>query len=161
MAHSSGADTVDPSVTDRRGLKVLCVEECRRRLREAVVGRVGFLRDREVAILPVNHVVDGTDIAFRTGWGATLQTAVEAGRVAFEVDGYDADASSGWSVLVHGNATVVYEAEDQARLDGLAAKPWVQFGHQHFLGPDLSGGDKRPGGPAKGTPLRAASSGLR
>ena len=132
MTHSSGADTVDTSVTDRRGLKVLCVEECRQRLREAVVGRVAFLRDREVAILPVNHVVDGTDIAFRTSWGATLQTAVEAGRVAFEVDGYHADASSRWSVLVHGNATVVYEAKDQARLDALAAKPRGQLAPNTF-----------------------------
>ena len=98
MAHSRGADTVDPSVTDRRGLKVLCVEECRRRLRRAVVGRVGFLRDREVAILPVNHVVDGTDIAFAPAGVPRCRRPVEAGRVAFEVDGYDADASSGWSV---------------------------------------------------------------
>ena len=36
---------------------------------------------------------------------------------------------------MHGNATVVYEAEDQARLDGLAAKPWVQLATNTFWVP--------------------------
>jgi nitroimidazol reductase NimA-like FMN-containing flavoprotein (pyridoxamine 5'-phosphate oxidase superfamily) len=125
MSDTSGADTVDPAATDRRGLKVLGFDECLQRLRDAVVGRVGFLRDGEIAILPVNHVVDGMDIAFRTSWGSKLQTAADAGRVAFEVDGHDRALSTGWSVLVHGTATLVYEAEDRERLDAIADKPWI------------------------------------
>ena len=125
MSETSGADTVDPAATDRRGLKVLGFDECLQRLRDAVVGRVGFLRDGEIAVLPVNHVVDGMDIAFRTSWGSKLQIAADAGRVAFEVDGHDPALSTGWSVLVHGTATLVYEDEDRERLDAIADKPWI------------------------------------
>ena len=132
MTDTSGADTVDPAATDRRGLRVLGFEECLQRLHDAPVGRVGFLRDGEVAILPVNHVVDGMDIAFRTSWGSKLQTAADAGRVAFEVDGHDPALATGWSVLVHGTAMIVYEAQDRQRLDDLASKPWVALDANTF-----------------------------
>ena len=135
MSETSGADTVDPAATDRRGLKVLGFDECLQRLRDAVVGRVGFLRDGEIAVLPVNHVVDGMDIAFRTSWGSKLQIAADAGRVAFEVDGHDPALSTGWSVLVHGTATLVYEEEDRERLDAIADKPWIPLDINTFWVP--------------------------
>ena len=41
------------------------------------------------------------------------------------MDGHDPALSTGWSVLVHGTAMLVYEAEDRERLDALADKPWI------------------------------------
>ena len=154
MSETSGADTVDPAATDRRGLKVLGFDECLQRLRDAVVGRVGFLRDGEIAILPVNHVVDGMDIAFRTSWGSKLQIAADAGRVAFEVDGHDPALSTGWSVLVHGTATLVYE-DGRPRAPRRDRRQAVDpLGRQHLLGAHPARGDHRPGGPSHaGGPL--------
>ena len=101
MSETSGADTVDPAATDRRGLKVLGFDECLQRLRDAVVGRVGFLRDGEIAVLPVNHVVDGMDIAFRTSWGSKLQIAADAGLVEPALALQAADAYREYRRLQH------------------------------------------------------------
>jgi uncharacterized protein len=50
---------------------------------------------------------------------------VDHDKVAFEVDGYDADARSGWSVLVQGTAVVEDAEADVQRLDRVARRPWV------------------------------------
>ena len=52
--------------TDHAGLEILPFDECLRLLASVPVGRVGFVADGEVVILPVNHVVDGQDVIFRT-----------------------------------------------------------------------------------------------
>jgi uncharacterized protein len=114
--------------TDHRGLRVLGLDECMRRLRATPLGRLAFVQDGEPVVLPVNHGVDGLDVVFRTTWGSKLQVAEEAGIVAFEVDGFDADRDAGWSVLVKGTASVVYESADTDRVDQLDIRSWP--GHE-------------------------------
>jgi len=89
------------------------------------VGRVGFFADGEVVILPVNHVVDGQDLVFRTARGAKLSAAEGQDLVAFEADEYDEQTRSGWSVLVTGRAEVVYEEADVQRLSRRDLHPWA------------------------------------
>ena len=60
--------------TDHAGLEILPFEVCLRLLASVPVGRVGFFADGEVLILPVNHVVDGQDVVFRTGRGSARHT---------------------------------------------------------------------------------------
>ena len=117
---------------DRRGLRVLSSEECLTRVRETPMGRVGFALNGRIAILPVNHVLDGTDVAFRTSWGSKLQLAADLAQVAFEVDGHGPGSGSGWSVLVQGTARLVDGGEDRRHLDTLAADPWVPFDENTF-----------------------------
>ena len=57
--------------------------------------------------------------------GSKLTTAEEQELVAFEADGYDARAHTGWSVLVTGKATVVYDEAETRRLGDLGLEPWV------------------------------------
>ena len=92
------------------------------------MGRIGFVAGGEVVILPVNFVVDGQDVAFRTGAGSKL-SAVEVGPyVGFEADFYDAAAGTGWSVVVNGLAEIVESDEEAARLDGLGMSTWGAAG---------------------------------
>lgn len=122
-------ETPTPDVaTDHRGLRVLGMEECLERIRQAPVGRVGFAADGEVTVLPVTHILDGLDVVFRTTWGSKLQVAADVGRVAFEVDGLGEEPQTGWSVLVQGNATVVDDQRDQRRFERAAPPPWVRDG---------------------------------
>jgi len=72
-------------------------------LREAVVGRLAVMIDDQPEIFPVNHLVDLGTVVFRSGAGTKLNGAV-GHRVAFEVDGYDLETSSAWSVVVKGSA---------------------------------------------------------
>jgi nitroimidazol reductase NimA-like FMN-containing flavoprotein (pyridoxamine 5'-phosphate oxidase superfamily) len=93
--------------TDHAGLEMLPFDECLRLLASVPLGRVGFYADGEVVVLPVNHVIDGQDVVFRTARGAKLSAAEAQNPVAFEADYYDPEARSGWSVLVNGHAEAV------------------------------------------------------
>jgi hypothetical protein len=123
--------SVDPA-RDHRGLRVLTLEECLNHLKDEPVGRLAFVHDGDPVILPVNHAVDGLDVVFRSTWGSKLEVARHAGSVAFEVDGYDAEAQTGWSVLVSGIAEAVYDAEESARLDSLPLRSWAGISDPTF-----------------------------
>jgi CBS domain-containing protein/nitroimidazol reductase NimA-like FMN-containing flavoprotein (pyridoxamine 5'-phosphate oxidase superfamily) len=110
---------------DRSGLRVLGFGECLARLRSMRVGRIAYVADGEVTILPINFGVDGTGIAFRTADGSKLSAAEQGIRVAFEVDSYETARRAGWSVLVRGVTEAVYEAAETARLDKLGVDPWA------------------------------------
>jgi uncharacterized protein len=111
--------------TDHAGLEALPFDACLRLLASVPLGRVGFYADGEMVILPVNHVMDGQDVVFRTAGGSKLTAAEEQDLVAFEADDYDEQTRSGWSVLVTGRAAVVYEEAEIQRLGRLGLRPWA------------------------------------
>ncbi|MFF3733089.1 helix-turn-helix domain-containing protein [Streptomyces sp. NPDC002476] len=100
-------------------------QECHLLLSTHGVGRVGTMTDDGPTILPVNYVVDGEHIAYRSARGSLL-TAVAGRTVAFEVDHVDEALSQGWSVLVVGTAAAVDDREAARRLDEHAyTTPWA------------------------------------
>lgn len=124
--------------TDHAGLEILPFDECLRLLASVPVGRVGFFAEGEIVVLPVNHVVDGQDVVFRTAYGSKLSAAGGLDLAAFEADHYNEQTRSGWSVLVTGRAEMVdVEAEIQ-RL----SRAWpAPVGHCHpasVLDPDTA-----------------------
>ena len=62
-------------------------------------------------IAPVNYVVDGNSVIFRTRSDGTLARACADAVIAFEIDDLSADGSFGWSVNVVGIATLLTEME--------------------------------------------------
>ncbi|HEV2374570.1 MAG TPA: pyridoxamine 5'-phosphate oxidase family protein [Streptosporangiaceae bacterium] len=117
---------------DHAGLEVLGFEECLIRLASVPVGRVGFVTDGELLILPVNHVVDGQDLVFRTAQGSKLSAAAGQDKVTFEADAYDDRTRAGWSVLVTGRAELVYEEAEVERLGQLGLHPWPRTVERPF-----------------------------
>lgn len=111
--------------TDHAGLEILPFDVCLQLLAAVPVGRVSFLADGEILVLPVNHVVDGQDPVFCTARGSKLSAAEGQDLVAFEADGYDERTKSGWSVLVNGRAHAVYDEAEIQRLNRLGLHPWV------------------------------------
>jgi uncharacterized protein len=111
--------------TDHAGLEILPFDECLRLLASVPVGRVGFVADGEIVVLPVNHVMDGHDVVFRTAHGSKLAAAEGQNLAAFEVDYYDGQTRSGWSVLVSGRAEVIDAEADVRRLSRRGLHPWA------------------------------------
>ena len=110
--------------TDRAGLEILHLGDCFGLLGSVPVGRIGFMAGGEVVILPVNFLVDGQDVVFRTAAGSKL-SAIEIGLyVGFETDAYDAASKRGWSVVVNGLAEIVDSDAEAARLDALGLSSW-------------------------------------
>src|SRR5664279_3442210 len=101
------------SAQDHSGLEVLPYDECLLLLAQTPVGRVAFISDGELVILPVNHAMDGASIVFRTAAG-----------VGFEVDGFEPGLREGWSVVVSGTAELVLEDAELHRLESYGLRPW-------------------------------------
>jgi nitroimidazol reductase NimA-like FMN-containing flavoprotein (pyridoxamine 5'-phosphate oxidase superfamily) len=115
-----GMAIIDP----KTWLEHIPVLECWELLGSTPVGRIGVLVDSAPEIYPVNHVVDGQSIVFRTERGEKLRGLERSPSVCFEVDGYDPDERTGWSVLVKGRAHEVTAAEDERRLLRLDLRYW-------------------------------------
>lgn len=109
---------------DRLGLEVLSADECWELLASTAIGRVAFVDAGEPSILPVTHGVQGHMIVFRSGSGTKLEAAAMGHPLAFEVDGWDEQRRTGWSVLAHGVGETVYDDEVTASF-GNVAKPWL------------------------------------
>jgi nitroimidazol reductase NimA-like FMN-containing flavoprotein (pyridoxamine 5'-phosphate oxidase superfamily) len=92
-------------------------------LRGHGVGRVALVDEGKPSVLPVNYVVDEGTIVFRTGRHTTLHAA--GGAVAFEIDGTDVDAETGWSVLVKGSMAEVVDAAELETIRRLPLRPWA------------------------------------
>jgi uncharacterized protein len=109
-------DTSEPVIA-------LSEEQCWERLRQMELGRlvthVGDILD----IFPVNYIVDGGGLLFRTGQGSKLFELTINDEVLFEVD--DHTETEAWSVIVRGHAHPLETFADVERADGLGLTPWI------------------------------------
>jgi nitroimidazol reductase NimA-like FMN-containing flavoprotein (pyridoxamine 5'-phosphate oxidase superfamily) len=112
------------STDPRTGMIVLEADECWRLLREADVGRLAVTIGDHPDIFPINHVVDGETVVFKTLDGTKLSGVVHGGPVAFEVDDYDAWTGDAWSVVVKGRAVEIDSAEGIRRAETLPLFAW-------------------------------------
>src|SRR2546423_14589095 len=85
----------------RSGIEMIDRDECVRLLASQQVGRLAVAYEGHPDVFPVNYVLDGECIVFRTAEGSKLRGA-ERERLAFEVDQLDPVSHSGWSGVGHG-----------------------------------------------------------
>lgn len=117
----------------RTWLEHLSPLECWRLLGSAPVGRLGVLVDSAPEIYPVNHVVDGVSIVFRTDPGSKLRGLDRSPSVCFEVDELDPGATAGWSVLLKGKAADITDPDDLQRARRLPLRFWVAGERDHWV----------------------------
>jgi nitroimidazol reductase NimA-like FMN-containing flavoprotein (pyridoxamine 5'-phosphate oxidase superfamily) len=115
------------------GLELLEEAECWALMAKGRVGRVGVTVGTVPAIFPVNFVIDGTSIVFRTGTGTKLAAATDNTLVAFECDQVDPITHGGWSVLAAGVATRVTAAKEIARLSDLGVSAWPRGNRDQLI----------------------------
>jgi nitroimidazol reductase NimA-like FMN-containing flavoprotein (pyridoxamine 5'-phosphate oxidase superfamily) len=84
-------------------------------------------------IYPVNFIVDRGTVVFRTAEGTKLAGAVLGPGVAFEVDGYDAERGTAWSVLVKGQAVEIDKMEEVFAAADLPLFPWHNGPKHRFV----------------------------
>src|SRR5579884_4560783 len=118
-------DTADITTSTDEGIEVLGEDECRALLATAKIGRLGVCMGAMPAIFPVNFVVDGDSIVFRTAQGTKLNAATHHAVVAFQCDEVDEFEHTGWSVLVVGMARAVTDPHELERHRGLPLRPWA------------------------------------
>jgi uncharacterized protein len=106
-------------------LQTLDRAECLDLMATVPVGRIGLSIRALPAILPVNFAMVGSSIVIRTVVGTKLDAATRRAVVAFEVDSYAPDGSSGWSVLVQGPCSEITEPEELAALREIPLRAWA------------------------------------
>ncbi|MBB6174568.1 nitroimidazol reductase NimA-like FMN-containing flavoprotein (pyridoxamine 5'-phosphate oxidase superfamily) [Nocardiopsis mwathae] len=125
--------TAPDTSTDNAGLEILSRDECLRLLAAAPLGRIVFTQNALPAVQPVNFAVRDTDIVIRTSPDSRLASATRDTVVAFEVDDFDADGRTGWSVTVLGNGRAVTDPEERAELERLPLDSWAPGDRSHFI----------------------------
>jgi nitroimidazol reductase NimA-like FMN-containing flavoprotein (pyridoxamine 5'-phosphate oxidase superfamily) len=85
-------------------------------------GRLAFRLVDEVHLVPLNYVVDGRTLLFRTAPGSKLFAAALESDAAFEIDHHE--GAGAWSVVVRGALRRLTDLEAH-RIDGVASVPWV------------------------------------
>jgi len=124
-------------MTERPGRRArwreLTRSECFELLSREHLGRVAVVDDQGPVIFPVNFVLDRHMVVFRTDEGTKLDAAARGARVAFEVDGTDEAAHTGWSVLVRGEAVEVTDPAELARLRKIRLSPWAPGAKNRYV----------------------------
>jgi nitroimidazol reductase NimA-like FMN-containing flavoprotein (pyridoxamine 5'-phosphate oxidase superfamily) len=122
-----------PAAAGLEPVEILDQQTCWRLLAGAQVGRLAVVAAGELDIYPVNHLVDDRSLLFRTAEGTKLVEVVIAGRVAYEVDGYDEAAGVAWSVVAKGPCLLLERAVEIDRAEGLPLFPWHDSPKERFV----------------------------
>lgn len=105
-------------------LRELSRDECLELLATKTVGRVAYCTPDGPEVLPLNYVVEGDTLLFRTSPHSALGRHLRLDVAAFQVDEVDDYTESGWSVLVRG--TVEPLSTDDLPPAGRRPRPWVE-----------------------------------
>ncbi len=116
----------------------LPVAECWALLESTAVGRLAVDVAGRPDIFPINFVVDGHTVVFRSGAGTKLAGAILNRHVAFEIDGYLPDERCAWSVVIKGSAREIASMFDRYRAEDLPLYPWVASDKPDFVRIDPS-----------------------
>ncbi|HEX2362944.1 MAG TPA: pyridoxamine 5'-phosphate oxidase family protein [Jiangellaceae bacterium] len=114
-------------------VNVLNEDECWRLVDGAEVGRLAFVVAGEPEIFPVNFIVDGRALLFRTAEGTKLAGLTVSSRVAFEVDGFEPESGEAWSVVVKGQAERLEHFPDIYAAENLPIYSWQASPKQWFV----------------------------
>jgi transcriptional regulator with XRE-family HTH domain len=117
---------VDIAPQHKRVVARLSAAECRTLMGSVPVGRVAFVVSGPPLVLPVNFTFSGPEILITTAAMSPLAELARAGRlVSFQVDDIDEPSRLGWSVLCHGPARLVREADDEPGPGLDLVRPWI------------------------------------
>jgi hypothetical protein len=124
---------VDP-ISGEAALEEMTEGECLELLATQSVGRIAVVSNGQPLIFPVNYVLEGRTVAFRTDPGTKLDAAT-LGKVAFEIDSVDDERHEGWSVTVQGIGREITDAWDSwsQRLTARHLEPWAAGAKEHWV----------------------------
>ena len=114
-----------PLPIDHAGLEVLPFDSCLSLLAAVSVGRVGFTAGGEVLVLPVNFVLDGQSVVFRTASGSSWPAPRTGLPSPSRLITTTTSPNLGGASLISGRAEVVDDDAEIGRLSQLGLHPWV------------------------------------
>ncbi len=113
-------------VDARTHIELLDRASCVKLLAADEIGRLAVIAGGAPMIFVVNYALDGTDVVFRSEAGTKVDLGVRS-HACFEIDGFDREARTGWSVVVAGRLEEVtrYDRATWDRVTQLPVEPWA------------------------------------
>jgi nitroimidazol reductase NimA-like FMN-containing flavoprotein (pyridoxamine 5'-phosphate oxidase superfamily) len=109
-------------------------DECARLLHAGIFGRISFVTDHGLELLPVNYTTVGGSILVRTAPDSLLARHAEGAAVVFETDYVNYERWHGWSVVARGVAECVNEDQlTDAERSVPEPQPWARRGEPMCL----------------------------
>jgi nitroimidazol reductase NimA-like FMN-containing flavoprotein (pyridoxamine 5'-phosphate oxidase superfamily) len=113
-------------------------DECVRLLALTTFGRLAVSpRDWRTppVIRPVTYVFDRSSqsIIFQSARGSKFTALLLSGQAAFEIDGIEPAAETGWSVIVQGPIEEITNSAEIHRLERLELRPWAPGEKPHWI----------------------------
>jgi len=118
---------------ERTGLDELTETQCWELLGSKTIGRLAVSITNHPDIFPVNYRLAGRDVMVRSAPGIKLAAATLGTAVAFEVDTFDEETRTGWSVVLQGTAEELQKREDLDAAEALGVEPWADSSKHRFL----------------------------
>lgn len=113
--------------------EVLAPADCWKYLRSSYVGRLAVVNGAVPEIFPLNFMIVGEAVVFRTAPGTKLRALLTGAAVAFEADGMNAYATEVWSVVVKG-VPVPFDGDLATLQDaGPDREPWQAGLKEHLI----------------------------
>jgi nitroimidazol reductase NimA-like FMN-containing flavoprotein (pyridoxamine 5'-phosphate oxidase superfamily) len=109
-------------------VSVLDRAECLGLLEASRFGRLAVsMCDQPPVIRPVHYMFDrpSQSVVFRSARGSKLGALLSRHQAAFEIDGVDQVAASGWSVIITGVAEEIASRSEMERVLALGLEPWA------------------------------------
>ena len=110
---------------------ILDEHECWEHLTSHQLGRLVTHVGDVLDIFPVNYVLDGRSLVFRTAEGSKLLELTVNDHVLFEVDHWTDDRA--WSVVVRGHARRLDALDEVEAADRLPLEPWIPTGKYNYV----------------------------
>ncbi|CAN5433285.1 pyridoxamine 5'-phosphate oxidase family protein [soil metagenome] len=130
----------------RTGIEMIERWDCLQLLAGETIGRLAIIEGGHPLVLPVNYVLHGEEVVFATNEGSKL-AASRGGHACFEIDGFDRDRRTGWSVIVRGRLERL-SAIERTVLEAADSSPDPWTGHRtdlvHLVPEEMSGRRVRP-----------------
>lgn len=118
-------ELIEPTAIDiNSGMGVIDEADCIELLSSTPIGRIAYAVDDHPMVAPVNFAWHEDTIVFRTLEGQKLDAAAEGQTVCFEVDDWDRERRSGWSVVIVGRAREVTNFAEREQLENIGLVPW-------------------------------------
>lgn len=114
--------------------RTISEQRCWQLLRAGTIGRVAWTSPTGPEVLPVTYAVHDDQIVFRTAPYGPLAQLREPQAVVFEIDEFDLDQHSGWSVTARGTSRAASRADELVQLwDNADPVPWAAGTRTLFL----------------------------
>jgi nitroimidazol reductase NimA-like FMN-containing flavoprotein (pyridoxamine 5'-phosphate oxidase superfamily) len=115
-------------------VEALSAAECWALLSEIRFGRLAMTAAGEIDVFPINFVVDGHDLVFRTSEGTKLLESVICDLVAIEADQMDVATGVAWSVVAKGAPERLERFDHIYAAQRLGIHPWIDdLPKEHFV----------------------------